>query len=79
MKAKALFRVFLGFIFSHKEYLQKARELTEKYGVLLILDEVVTGFRFHAGALQSLYGIKPDLIKFLLLLRSLTLILMTMP
>jgi len=50
-----------GFIFSHKEYLQKARDLTEKYGALLILDEVVTGFRFHAGALQSIYGIKPDL------------------
>ncbi len=50
-----------GFIFSKSEYLQRARELTQKYESLLILDEVVSGFRFHPGGLQSLYGIKPDL------------------
>lgn len=50
-----------GFIFSSREYLQKARDLTAKYGVVLIFDEVVSGFRFHAGPLQSLYGIDPDL------------------
>jgi len=50
-----------GFIFSHKDYLQKARELTRQYGTLLIFDEVVSGFRFHAGGVQSLYGIQPDL------------------
>lgn len=50
-----------GFIFSHKQYLQRARELTQQYGSLLIFDEVVSGFRFHAGGVQSLYGIIPDL------------------
>jgi len=50
-----------GFIFSTHEYLTRARELCDKYGVVLIFDEVVSGFRFHAGALQTLYDIKPDL------------------
>lgn len=50
-----------GFIFGHREYLQRARELTRHYGVLLIFDEVVSGFRFRAGGLQSWYNIEPDL------------------
>jgi len=50
-----------GFIFGEKEYLEKAGQLTKKYGALLIFDEVVSGFRFHAGFLQRLYGIKPDM------------------
>ncbi len=53
-----------GFIFASKDYLQRVRELTKKYGVVLIFDEVVSGFRFHAGPVQSLYGIKPDLTVF---------------
>lgn len=53
-----------GFIFSQKEYLQRARELTRQFGSLLIFDEVVSGFRFHAGGVQSLYGITPDLTVF---------------
>ena len=53
-----------GFIFAHKKYLQKARELTHQYGAVLIFDEVVSGFRFHAGGVQNLYGIKPDLSVF---------------
>jgi glutamate-1-semialdehyde 2,1-aminomutase len=53
-----------GFIFAHKKYLQKARELTNQYGAVLIFDEVVSGFRFHAGGVQNLYGIKPDLSVF---------------
>ncbi len=50
-----------GFIFSHKDYLQRARELSRQYDTLLIFDEVISGFRFHAGGVQSLYGIQPDL------------------
>jgi glutamate-1-semialdehyde 2,1-aminomutase len=42
-------------------WLQAARELTEKAGVLLILDEVMTGFRVAPGGAQSLYGVTPDL------------------
>ncbi len=43
------------------EYLRTARELTERYGALLIFDEVIAGFRFRAGTLGALYGIQPDL------------------
>jgi glutamate-1-semialdehyde 2,1-aminomutase len=50
-----------GLIPATREFLDLARELTLQYGVLLIFDEVVNGFRFHAGSLSSLYGIKPDL------------------
>lgn len=50
-----------GFIFSRLEYLRRARELTEQYGAILIFDEVVSGFRFNPGGLQTLYGVKPDL------------------
>ena len=53
-----------GFIFSNKEYIQRARELTLDYNSILIFDEVVSGFRFHPGGIQSLYGVKPDLTIF---------------
>jgi len=42
-------------------WLRDVREATERRGVLLIFDEVVTGFRFSSGGAQKLYGIKPDL------------------
>ena len=45
-------------------YLQKLRELTRDYGALLILDEVVTGFRYAPGGCQQYYGIQPDLSTF---------------
>lgn len=50
-----------GFISSDKEYLMEARSLTSEYNSILIFDEVISGFRFHAGGVQSLYGIKPEL------------------
>jgi glutamate-1-semialdehyde 2,1-aminomutase len=53
-----------GFIFARREYLEKVRELTRRYEALLIFDEVVSGFRFHAGGVQDLYGIKPDVSVF---------------
>jgi len=53
-----------GFIFSKPEYLRRVRELTQACGCLLIFDEVVSGFRFHAGGVQTLYGIQPDLSVF---------------
>jgi glutamate-1-semialdehyde 2,1-aminomutase len=53
-----------GFIFGNKGFIQKARNLTEKYGALLVFDEVVSGFRFHSGALHALYGVSPDLAVF---------------
>lgn len=45
-------------------YLQGLRELCDQYGVLLIFDEVMTGFRVALGGAQALYGITPDLSTF---------------
>lgn len=42
-------------------FLAAARELTSRYGALLIFDEVVTGFRWAPGGAQERYGIHPDL------------------
>lgn len=53
-----------GFIFGSKKYIHKARQLSYQYDSLLIFDEVVSGFRFHAGALQNLYDVQPDLTVF---------------
>ncbi len=50
-----------GFAPASMEFMQAARELTAQYGALLILDEVITGFRFCASGAQRLYGVSPDL------------------
>src|SRR5207245_6621175 len=42
-------------------YLERMRELTRQTGALLILDEVLTGFRIGTGGAQELLGIDPDL------------------
>jgi glutamate-1-semialdehyde 2,1-aminomutase len=42
-------------------YLEGLRELCNQYGVVLIFDEVMTGFRTALGGAQSVYGITPDL------------------
>lgn len=42
-------------------FLQGLRALTEREGVLLIFDEVISGFRAARGGAQELYGIRPDL------------------
>ncbi len=42
-------------------FLQLLRELCTKHGVVLIFDEVMTGFRVALGGAQALYGIKPDM------------------
>lgn len=42
-------------------FLQGLRSITERYGALLIFDEVMTGFRLALGGAQQLYGIQPDL------------------
>jgi glutamate-1-semialdehyde 2,1-aminomutase len=45
-------------------YLQGLRELCDQHGVVLIFDEVMTGFRVALGGAQALFGIKPDLSTF---------------
>jgi glutamate-1-semialdehyde 2,1-aminomutase len=54
----------MGCIPPRDGYLQRLRELTREYGTLLILDEVVTGFRYAPGGCQEYYGIQPDLSTF---------------
>jgi glutamate-1-semialdehyde 2,1-aminomutase len=43
------------------EYLQAVRDLTSERGVILIFDEVVTGFRYAPGGAQEYYGVTPDM------------------
>ena len=45
-------------------YIRAARELCDRYGVLLVIDEVKTGFRVARGGAQELYGVKADLCTF---------------
>ena len=50
-----------GMIPTREGFLQELRGLTEKYGVLLIFDEVITGFRCAPGGAQEYYDVTPDL------------------
>lgn len=42
-------------------FLKFLRDITEKYGAVLIFDEVITGFRLSDGGAQKYYGITPDM------------------
>jgi len=42
-------------------YLEALRAITEKYGTVLIFDEVMTGFRLSLGGAQQLFGVTPDM------------------
>jgi glutamate-1-semialdehyde 2,1-aminomutase len=50
-----------GTIIPAEGYLAGLRRITREHGALLILDEVMTGFRLSLGGAQGLYGITPDL------------------
>lgn len=45
-------------------FLEGTRKLADKYGALLIFDEIRTGFRVHIGGVQSMYNVVPDLSAF---------------
>jgi glutamate-1-semialdehyde 2,1-aminomutase len=45
-------------------WLEKLRELCDKYGIVLILDEVKTGFRIANGGAQAYFGVKADLVTY---------------
>src|SRR5579863_10247287 len=51
-------------IAAEPEYVRAARALCDRYGVVLIIDEVKTGFRVARGGVQELYGVKADLCTF---------------
>jgi glutamate-1-semialdehyde 2,1-aminomutase len=51
----------IGPVLPEEGYLQGVRALTKDHGVLLIFDEVITGFRLSLGGAQRYYGVDPDL------------------
>jgi glutamate-1-semialdehyde 2,1-aminomutase len=53
-----------GCILPAPGFLQALRELATQYGVVLIFDEVITGFRVATGGAQALYDVTPDLATF---------------
>lgn len=53
-----------GGILPQRGYLAAVRELTKKYDVLLIFDEIITGFRMALGGAQEYFGVTPDLCVF---------------
>jgi glutamate-1-semialdehyde 2,1-aminomutase len=53
-----------GGMYPQEGYLAGVRQLTAEYGVVLIFDEVVTGFRMALGGAQEYFGITPDLCVF---------------
>lgn len=50
-----------GGVLPQPGYLEAVRELTKKYGAVLIFDEVITGFRVSSGGAQRVLGVTPDL------------------
>jgi glutamate-1-semialdehyde 2,1-aminomutase len=51
----------MGVVLPEPGFLAGLREITRKHGALLIMDEVITGFRIHNGAVQQFLGIEADL------------------
>lgn len=51
----------MGVVVPDEEFLPTLRRLTREKGILLIFDEVITGFRFTWGGWQKVTGLKPDL------------------
>ncbi len=51
----------MGCVTPSPEFLNALRTLCDKHGVVLIFDEVMTGFRVAAGGAQQLFGITPDM------------------
>ena len=53
-----------GCILPKDGYLETVRELTARYGIVLIFDEVISGFRISPGGAQAYYNVSPDLAVF---------------
>lgn len=54
----------MNLIAPNAEFLRTMRDMCTQYGVVLIFDEVMTGFRVALGGAQAMYGITPDLSTF---------------
>lgn len=51
----------MGVVLPKNDFLKKLREITQRSNLILIFDEVITGFRLTYGGAQKLFGVKPDL------------------
>jgi len=51
----------MGLVLPETDFLERLRKLCDKYGIVLIFDEVITGFRLAWGGAQEFYGIDADL------------------
>ena len=51
----------MGVVLPKEGFLKMLRDITRRYGILLIFDEVITGFRLTYGGFQNISGISPDL------------------
>ncbi|WP_181243317.1 aminotransferase class III-fold pyridoxal phosphate-dependent enzyme, partial [Chromobacterium subtsugae] len=47
-----------------REFLHKLREVTRRHGILLIFDEMITGFRCAPGGAQEVFGVEADLVTY---------------
>jgi glutamate-1-semialdehyde 2,1-aminomutase len=52
----------IGVVLPKEGFLETLREVTEAYGVVLIFDEVITGFRLALGGAQEYFGVVPDMV-----------------
>lgn len=52
----------MGVIPPDKEFLRGLREIADRYGALLIFDEVITGFRLSMGGAQHYFGVRADIV-----------------
>ncbi|WP_048813026.1 glutamate-1-semialdehyde 2,1-aminomutase [Acidilobus saccharovorans] len=52
----------MGVIPPDREFLRGLREIADRYGSLLIFDEVITGFRLSMGGAQQYFGVKADIV-----------------
>ena len=53
-----------GLLLQQKAYLEALRQLSKQYGVLLIFDEVISGFRVGFEGAAAYYGIQPDIVTY---------------
>lgn len=54
----------MGLVPAEKEFLQELREICTSHKIVLIFDEVISGFRIAYGGASALYGVQPDMACF---------------
>lgn len=54
----------MGVVVPSQDFIEGVRKITEEEGIVLIFDEVITGFRVDYGGAQKTFGIKPDMTTF---------------